>query len=71
MIYIIIFLKGSLSRDFRFEFFFMNQLPPGPWVSHCDHCEFLLKFAEIFATLCEKTVLDSKGPGEKLILKKN
>jgi hypothetical protein len=23
-------LKGSLTRDFRSQFFFMNQCPPGP-----------------------------------------
>jgi hypothetical protein len=25
-------LKGSLARDFRSHFFFMNQCPPGPQV---------------------------------------
>ncbi len=25
-------VKGSLTRDFRLQFFFLNQCPPGPWV---------------------------------------
>ncbi len=29
-----VFIKGSLTRDFRHQFFFLNQCPPGPWVSH-------------------------------------
>jgi hypothetical protein len=27
-------LKGSLTRDFRLQVFFMNQCPPGPQVFH-------------------------------------
>ncbi len=27
-------VKGSLTRDFRHQIFFINQCPPGPWVSH-------------------------------------
>jgi hypothetical protein len=42
-------LKGSLTRDFRLQVFFMNQCPPGPQVFHWGHLELFLKFAEIFA----------------------
>jgi hypothetical protein len=41
--------KGSLTRDFRLQVFFMNQCPPGPQVFHWSHFEFFRKFAEIFA----------------------
>ncbi len=26
-------IKGSLTRDSRLQVFFINQCPPGPWVS--------------------------------------
>jgi hypothetical protein len=29
---IVITFKGSLTRDFQLQVFFMNQCPPGPWV---------------------------------------
>jgi hypothetical protein len=45
----IYYLKGSLTRDFRLQVFFMNQCPPGPQVFHWSHFEFFRKFAEIFA----------------------
>jgi len=41
--------KGSLTRDFRIQVFFMNQCPPGPQVFHWSHFAFFRKFAEIFA----------------------
>ena len=41
--------KGSLTRDFRLQVFFMNQCPPGPQVFHWGRFEFFQKFAEIFA----------------------
>jgi hypothetical protein len=41
-------LKGSLTRDFRFQAFLKNQFPPGPWVSQGDHFDILRKFTEIF-----------------------
>jgi hypothetical protein len=41
--------KGSLTRDFRLQVFFMNQCPPGPQVFHWGRFEFFRKFAEIFA----------------------
>jgi len=44
--------KGSLTRDFRLQVFFMNQCPPGPQVFHWSHFEFFRKFAEIFANYC-------------------
>ncbi len=47
--FLILWLKGSLTRDFRSQFFFMNQCPPGPQVFHWGHFEFFRKFAEIFA----------------------
>ncbi len=34
-------LKGSLTRDFRFQAFFMNQFPSGPLVSYWGHFKFL------------------------------
>ena len=45
-------IKWSLTRDFRSQFFFMNQCPPGPQVFHWSHFEFFRKFAEIFANYC-------------------
>ncbi len=33
-------LKGSLSRDFRLQVFFINQCPSGPWVWHWECFEF-------------------------------
>ncbi len=45
-------LKGSLTRNFRLQVFFMNQCPPGPQVFHWSHFEFFRKFAEIFANYC-------------------
>jgi hypothetical protein len=44
--------KGSLTRDFRLQVFFMNQCPLGPQVFHWSHFEFFRKFAEIFANYC-------------------
>jgi hypothetical protein len=41
--------KGSLTRDFRLQVFFMNQCPPGPQVFHWGCLEFFRKFAEMFA----------------------
>ncbi len=38
-----------MSRDFLLLVFFMNQLPPSPWVYHYGRFEFFRKFAEIFA----------------------
>jgi hypothetical protein len=42
-------LKGSLTRDFRLQVFFINHGPPGPQVFHWGRFEFFRKFAEIFA----------------------
>jgi hypothetical protein len=36
--------KGSLTRDFRLQVFFMNQCPPGPQVFHWSPFEFFRKF---------------------------
>jgi hypothetical protein len=41
-------VKGSLTRDFRLQVFFINQCPPGLCVSHWDLFEFFRKFVEIF-----------------------
>ena len=41
--------KGTVSRDFRLLFFFMNQFPPSPLVYHQGCFDFFRKFAEIFA----------------------
>jgi hypothetical protein len=38
-------LKGSLTRYFRLQVFFMNQCPPGPQVFHWS-------LFEIFAEIC-------------------
>ncbi len=46
-------IKGSLTRDFRLQVFFMSHFSRGPWVSLWGHFEFLPKLAEIFATLCK------------------
>ena len=45
-------IKGSLTRDFRLQVFFMNQCPPGPQVFYWSHFKFFRKFAEIFANYC-------------------
>ena len=42
-------IKGTVSRDFRLQVFFMNQFPPSIWVYLYGHFEFFRKFAEIFA----------------------
>jgi hypothetical protein len=42
--------KGTVSRDFLLQVFFMNQFPPYPRVFHLDRFEFFRKFAEIFAS---------------------
>ncbi len=42
-------LKGTVPRDFRLLFFFMNRFPPSPWVYQKSRFEFFRKFAEIFA----------------------
>jgi hypothetical protein len=41
--------KGTVSRDFRLLFFFINQFPPSYRVYQYGHVEFFRKFAEIFA----------------------
>jgi hypothetical protein len=38
---ILVFLKGSLTRDFRLQVFFMNQCPPGPQVFHWSLFELM------------------------------
>ncbi len=42
-------VKGSLTRDFQLQNFFINQCPPGLWVSQWDRFEFFRKFAELIA----------------------
>jgi hypothetical protein len=57
--------KGSLTRDFRLQVFFMNQCPPGPQVFQWGRFEFFRKFAEIFANeTVQRCVNDT---GEKFI----
>jgi hypothetical protein len=48
--------KVSLTRDFWLQVFFINQCPPGLWVSRWDHFKFFQKFAEIFANECLSAV---------------
>jgi hypothetical protein len=55
--------KGSLTRDFRLQVFFINQCPPGLWVSNWDRLEFFRKFAEIIANECLSAV--STTPAKK------
>ncbi len=43
-------MSGSLIQNFRLQVFFMNQFPPGPWVSHLGPFRIVQKFAEIFTT---------------------
>jgi hypothetical protein len=46
-------LKGIWHEIFALRFFFMDQLPPGPWVSQWGHFEFWFeKSRQIFATSC-------------------
>ncbi len=42
-------LKGTVSRDFRLLFSFMNQFPPSSRVYHDGRFKFFRKFAELFA----------------------
>jgi hypothetical protein len=56
-------LKGSLTRDFGLQVFFMNHCPPGPQVFHGGRFEFFRKFAEIFDIECSSPVNDT---GDKL-----
>ncbi len=41
--------KGSLTRDFCLQVFFIHKFSPIPSVLHWGHFKFLRKFAEIFA----------------------
>ncbi len=61
--------KGSLTRDFRLQVFFMNQCPPGLQVIHWSHFEFFRKFAEIFANYDtgDKLFSGVNDTGEKFI----
>jgi hypothetical protein len=38
-----VLFKGSLTRDFRLQVFFMNQCPPGPKVFHWGRFQFFRK----------------------------
>jgi hypothetical protein len=46
---LVLYLKGTVSRDFRLLVFFMNQFPPSIRVYHYGHFKFFRKFAGIFA----------------------
>ncbi len=55
-------LKGQCHEIFDFRFFFLNQFPTSPWVSHYGRLEFFQKFAEIFAAQGAPSVfIDSSG----------
>ncbi len=43
-------VRGTMSRDFFLQVFFMNHPPPSPWKKHEGHFEFFRKFSEIFAS---------------------
>ena len=58
-------VKGSLTRDFRLQVFFINQCPSGPWVSHWDHFKFFRKFPEIFVNECLSAVSTTPAKKEK------
>jgi hypothetical protein len=45
----VIFIKGTVSRDFLLLILLVNQFPPSPRVFHLDCFKFFQKFAEIFA----------------------
>ncbi len=48
-------LKGTVSRDFRLQVFFMNQFPPSPWVrvSHLGSFNFFFYIREdIHSSTC-------------------
>ncbi len=59
----VVTIKGSLTREFRLQVFFISQWPPGLWVSHWDRFEFFRKFAEIIANECLSPV--STTPAKK------
>jgi hypothetical protein len=44
-----IHLKRQCHEIVYFRFYFMNQFPPSPRVSHLDRFKFFRKFAAIFA----------------------
>ncbi len=45
-------VKGSLTRDFRLQVFFMNQCPLGLRVLPWGSFEFFRKFSKIFSNEC-------------------
>ncbi len=59
--YIVLAIKGSLTRDFRLSGFFMDQFPPCPWVSHLGLCEFFQKFADIHNFVFTADVVDTSS----------
>ncbi len=46
-------VKGTMTRDFQPQVFFVNQIPPGPWASLRGHFEFLRKFTEKVDHRCQ------------------
>ncbi len=44
-------LKGQCNKIFCFWFFFTNQFPPSPRVSHQDRFKFFPKFADIYSQI--------------------
>jgi hypothetical protein len=74
---LVVFLsfKGSLTRDFRLQVFFMNQCPPGPQVFHWCHFDFFRKIGGdihewIFNDTGDKLFSGVNDTGEKFILVK-
>ncbi len=59
-------IKGSLTRDFRLQVFFVNQCPPGPWLCHYDRFDFFSrKFVEIIENECLSAVSTTPAIKEK------
>ncbi len=64
-------IKGSLTRDFLPQVFFVNQCPPGPLVCHWDRFDFFRKFAEIIANVCCSAVSTTPAIKEKKVFRYN
>ncbi len=56
-------IKGSLTRDFRLQVFFMNQCPPGPQVLHWSLLNFFENSRSIRELIFITGVVDT---GDKL-----
>ncbi len=59
--------KGSLTRDFRLQVFFMNQCPPGPWVFHWGLFDPFEDSQYSRMNVCDKLFIGVVDTGDKFI----